>query len=159
MKILVDADACPQMVREVILKVAERRKLETIFVANKFIRLPQSDFVSSIMVSAGLDVADDKIVELAIANDIVISSDIPLADLVVNKGAIVITPRGFLLNEVTIKERLAMRNMLTEMRNVGIESGGPTALSERDKENFTNQLEKMIVKIEKEIKLKKIHNR
>ena len=147
MKIYVDADACPKVIKEVLYKTVNRLKLPLILVADKTLRVPSSSNISTIKVPSDIDSADDKIVELVCQGDVVITADIPLADQVVSKGAFAINPRGELYTEQNIKERLAIRDMMAEMRNCGLEHGGPPTFSFKDKEKFTNQLDRFLTKI------------
>ena len=140
MKILVDADACPRAVKEILFRAVQRRKIPTTLVANQYMRVPLSDHIDSIAVPAGPDEADDRIVELAEADDLVITADIPLADRVVAKGATALDPRGTLLTAANIKERLATRDLLDELRNAALVGGGPSTFGARDTQAFANQL-------------------
>ena len=144
MKILVDADAYPRAVKEILFRAAERRKIMVTLIANKYIRVPMSDHIDSIAVSAGPDEADDHIVELAEADDLVITADIPLADRVVAKGATALDPRGTLLTTANIKERLATRDLLAELRGAALVEGGPAAYDGRDSQEFANQLDRFL---------------
>ncbi len=146
MKIWVDADACPVVIREIIVRAANRTEVDTTFVANHFIQLPPSKFVSMRQVSTGFDVADDEIVALVEPGDIVISSDIPLAAEALEKGAYVVTSRGERYTLDNIKPRLNMRDFMETMRSSGIQSGGPPALSQADRQTFANQLDRLLAK-------------
>ena len=146
MHIYVDADACPKVIKEVLYRTVERTKLNMTLVADQFIKTPPSNHIKSIKVPTGIDSADDKIVELSQIGDLVITADIPLADLVVSKGAFAINPRGELYTEQNIKERLAIRDMMAEIRSNGVECGGPPTFNKKDKQNFTNQLDRFITK-------------
>ena len=144
MKILVDADACPRAVKEIIFRAAQRRQIPTTLIANQYMRVPLSDHIDSIAVAAGQDKADDRIVELAEADDLVITADIPLADRVVAKGATALDPRGKLLTAANIKERLATRDLLEELRNAALVEGGPSSYGERDSQAFADELNKFL---------------
>lgn len=146
MKILVDADACPGVVKEILFKVSKRLSLPVILVANQKMRTPTSKLIENIVVSSGFNVADDHIVEICDSGDLVITSDIPLAERVINKSGFVFTPRGDILDEENIGERIAMRNLMEELRSGGIDSGGPPSFSKKDKEEFTRQLDKFLTK-------------
>ncbi|MCM8538101.1 MAG: YaiI/YqxD family protein [Lentisphaeraceae bacterium] len=146
MHIYIDADACPQPVKEVVYKVAERLKIDLTLVANQFMQIPSRENFKFIQVGAGADVADAKIVELAEAGDLVITQDIPLADLIVQKKAFAMSPRGKLFTEANIKERLSMRDFMTELRSFGVDTGGPPPYSDRDRQNFNNQLDKFVTR-------------
>ncbi len=140
MRILVDGDACPQLVKKLLYKTAERLKIETIFVANQWLRLPESDYLKAIVVAEGADEADNHIVEIVVEAELVITADIPLADRVIKKGATVIDPRGNVLNGNNIGERIATRDLLDKLRSEGLDTGGPPAYSEKDKAAFANSL-------------------
>lgn len=146
MKIWIDADACPKIVKELLLRLSERQNVELTFVANHFIRLPQSDLISFIQVSQGFDMADDEIVRLIEPGDLVVTADIPLVSEAIEKGAQALNPRGQFYTEANIAERLAMRNMMEELRGNGLVSGGPSSYGVKEKENFANQLNKFVTK-------------
>jgi uncharacterized protein YaiI (UPF0178 family) len=150
MHIYIDADACPILVKEVLFRVSERKGLKLTLVANQYMKVPSSELIKFIIVPAGPDVADDKIVELVDQGDLVITQDIPLADLIVTKKAFAMCPRGKLFTEANIKERLSMRDLMTELRSFGIETGGPSAYTEKDRQNFNNSLDRFITKYLKE---------
>ena len=144
MKIWVDADACPVAIKEIIFRAADRTQTSTILVANQFIRTPPSKFIKSMQVDQGFDVADDKIVELCSAGDLIITSDIPLADEVIDKGALALSPRGELYTKENIKGRLNIRDFMDTMRSSGIQTGGPSALSATEKQTFANHLDRFL---------------
>lgn len=147
MKIWIDADACPKAVKEVVYKASFRLKIPVVLVANQYLSLPPSPFVSAIQVEKGDDVADFYIVENLDPVDLVITADIPLADLVVKKGAIAINPRGELYTEENISERLSMRDFMKNLRDEGVNTGGPSAFGDKDRENFTNSLNRLLTKM------------
>jgi len=144
MKIWVDADACPVVIKEILYKAAERAQLKLILVANKTFRIPKSSFITMVHVRQGLDVADNEIVNKLESGDLVITSDIPLADRVIELGGVALNPRGQVYTEENIKERLSARNFLDSLRSTGVETGGPSALSPRDRQAFANRLDHMI---------------
>ena len=144
MQILVDADACPRAVKEILFRAVQRRAISTTLVANQYIRVPGSEHILSIAVLDGPDQADDRIVELVQAGDLVITADIPLADRVVGKGATALDPRGTLLTEANIKERLATRDLLDELRSAELVGGGPSAFGARDTQAFANELNRFL---------------
>ena len=146
MHIYIDADACPKIIKDVLYKVANRRGISITLVADQFLSTPSSPYIKSIVVPSGIDSADAKIVELTQPGDLVITADIPLADLIVTKGAFAINPRGELYTENNIKERLGVRDMLAEMRNYGLDQSGPPTLNLKDKQKFTNQLDRFLTK-------------
>jgi uncharacterized protein YaiI (UPF0178 family) len=146
MQIWVDADACPKAVKEILFKTAMRREVKLTLVANQYMTIPTSPFINMIKVGAGFDVADNEIVKLCSDGDLVITADIPLADKIVEKGATGLNPRGELYTENNIKGILSMRNLMEELRSAGTVSGGPAAFSAKDKQNFTNQLDKFLTR-------------
>ena len=146
MKIYVDADACPKLIKEVLYKVVNRLHIDMLLVADKLLQVPDSEYIKCLKVPTGIDSADEKIVELVEKGDLVVTADIPLADFVVTNGAFAINPRGELYTERNIKEHLSRRNMMDELRNSGIETGGPPPFNTKDKENFTNQLDKFVTR-------------
>lgn len=146
MQIWVDADACPKAVKEILFKTAMRREVKLTLVANQYMNIPTSPFIDMLKVGAGFDVADNEIVKLCSPGDLVITADIPLADKVVDKGATGLNPRGDLYTEDNIKGILSMRNLMEELRSAGTVSGGPAAFSPKDKQNFTNQLDKFLTR-------------
>ncbi|MFC1669914.1 YaiI/YqxD family protein [Spirochaetota bacterium] len=146
MKIYVDADACPSAIKDILVRASARLNLPIIFIANEPVKLPASEHIKSIIVNAGPDIADDKIVELVADGDLVISEDIPLADRVIYKEAFVISTRGELYTKENIKQRLATRDLLNDLRNAGVETGGPAPLSPKDIRLFANQLDRFLTK-------------
>lgn len=150
MKVWVDADACPGEIKEIILKAAQKRCLETIFVSNKNISIPQSQYISTVRVELGADVADAYIAEKAEENDIVITQDIPLAALVIPKGTVAISVHGELFDSSNIGERLSVRNFMHELRDTGAQTGGPKPYSHQNKQKFANTFDKAIVKLLKD---------
>ncbi|MDX1813079.1 MAG: YaiI/YqxD family protein, partial [Gammaproteobacteria bacterium] len=119
MKIYVDADACPNVIKEILFRSAQRTGVATIFVANQYVKVPRFSNISCKVVSQGFDEADNWIVEQCHAGDLVISQDIPLADQAISKGATVISPKGVLFTHENIKQRLTMRNFMEELRGAG----------------------------------------
>ncbi|TMM46890.1 YaiI/YqxD family protein [Colwellia ponticola] len=144
MKIWVDADACPVVIKEILFKAADRTKITTTLVANHYVRIPPSPFIKFMQVNSGFDVADDEIVKRVEVNDLVITSDIPLADEVITKQAIALSPRGELYTKENIKSRLNIRDFMDTMRASGVQTGGPAALSQTDRQNFANHLDRII---------------
>ncbi len=144
MKIWVDADACPVVIKEILFRAAERTRIELLLVANRSVRIPSSPFIQFIRVPAGLDVADNEIVKRLSAGDLVITSDIPLAAEVVEKGGHALNPRGELYTEENIQDRLSMRDFMDTLRASGVDTGGPSALSRSDRNYFANQLDKFL---------------
>ncbi len=145
MRIFVDNDACPIVIKDIIIRTAERLKIETVFVANQFLRI-KSSVITSIVVPQGADVADDRIVDMVEAGDLVITADIPLADRVIEKGGSALSPRGHMYTAENIKQRLGMRNFMEELRSADVNTGGSAPFSNKDKQNFASQLDKFINK-------------
>lgn len=144
MNIWVDADACPVPIKEILYRAAERSKTKLTLVSNQYLSYPPSQHINSVQVPAGFDVADTEIVKRLTANDLVITSDIPLAAEAVEAGAKVIDFRGYRYTEENIKSRLNMRDFLDTMRASGVNTGGPPALSHTDRQNFANSLDKVL---------------
>ncbi len=144
MKVWVDADACPKVIKDILFKAAQRTKIHTTLVANHAMSIPPSEYIQFIQVPSGFDVADDEIVKHIEKNDLLISSDIPLADEVIEKGATVLSPRGELLSKENIRARLNMRDFLDTLRSSGIDTGGQAAMSQGDRQLFANQLDKIL---------------
>ncbi|REL32159.1 YaiI/YqxD family protein [Thalassotalea euphylliae] len=146
MNIWVDADACPVAIKEIIFRAAERKQLMTTLVANHSMRTPNSKFVRMLQVSSGFDVADDEIVQRLQQGDLVITSDIPLAAEVIEKGGQALSPRGELFTSANIKARLNVRDFMDTMRASGVNTGGPPALSQQDKKAFADHLDRILSK-------------
>ena len=146
MQIWVDADACPGEIKELLFRTAKRREVRVTLVANQPLRTPRSDFIDSVLVPAGMNVADRRIVELAEAGDLVITADIPLAAAVVAKGGQALDPRGELYTEENVGERLAVRNLFDELRGNDQIGGGPASFSAKDRQIFANQLDRWLTK-------------
>ena len=146
MTIWIDADACPAVVKEIICRAAERTQTKTVFVANQYIKTPPSKVISAMQVSAGFDVADDEIVRRVEVGDLVITSDIPLAAEVIDKGGYVITSRGEAYTAANIKAKLNMRDFMETMRSSGVQTGGPPAYSHADRMAFANRLDRWLAK-------------
>ncbi len=150
MQIWVDADACPGEIRELLFRAARRTKTKVTFVANQPVRVPVSDYIGSVLVGAGANVADQKIVELLEPGDLVITADIPLAADVVANGGEGLSPRGERFTESNIGERLAMRNLLDELRGSGDMAGGPSSFDDKDRQKFANQLDRWLTMTKKQ---------
>lgn len=146
MHIWVDADACPVVIKEILFRAAQRWERHVTLVANQMLRTPPSPWLRAVQVPRGFDVADSYIVEHVQAGDLVITNDIPLASEVLDKQAMVINPRGERYTLDTIPERLAMRDMMEELRSVGVETGGPSAFSQADRRAFGNALDGLLQK-------------
>jgi uncharacterized protein YaiI (UPF0178 family) len=141
MTIWVDADALPTAAKTVLFRAAERCRVRLTMVANKPLKVPSSPYLSSVVVGAGLDVADDWIVQQVQAGDLVVTADIPLAAQVVPRGALALDPRGQVYNEQNVQERLALRDLMADLRNLDLVSGGgPPPYTPRDVQRFASQL-------------------
>ncbi|MGB5324642.1 MAG: YaiI/YqxD family protein [Pseudomonadales bacterium] len=147
MNIWVDADACPVVVKEILFRAAERTQIQVTLIANQFIQVPRSKFVASVQVKQGFDVADNEIVRRVAKGDLVITGDIPLADEVLSKGAVALSPRGELFTQENIKSRLNIRDFMETMRSSGIQTGGPAAMSQSDRQAFANQLDRWLATV------------
>lgn len=147
MHIWIDADACPNPIKDVIYRAAHRKNIYVTLVANQWLTIPNSPLINMCQVAKGYDIADNEIVKLVKPGDLVITADIPLAADVLNKHAHVLTPRGERYSIDSIKERLVMRDFMETMRASGIQSGGPPPLSLKHREQFANQLDKLLAQI------------
>jgi uncharacterized protein YaiI (UPF0178 family) len=145
-KIWVDADACPKVIRETLCRAAERTGLTCTFVANHSVPVPKRDNIHSLTVPAGFDIADNEIVKRVNAGDLVITSDIPLADEVITKNALALSPRGELYTKDTIKARLNIRDFMDTMRSSGVQTGGPAPLGQTERREFANHLDRFLAR-------------
>ncbi len=148
--IWVDADACPVVIKEILYRAANRRKLPLVLVANQPLQTPPSRHIRSVQVAAGFDVADNYIVQQSQAGDLVITADIPLADEIILKGCTALNPRGELYTRENIRQRLNMRDFMETLRSSGIQTGGPPPLDQRDRQAFANQLDRLLQKNQRE---------
>lgn len=146
MQIWVDADACPGAIRDILFRAAGRAEVQVTLVTNQRLRIPASPHVRLMQVPAGFDVADERIVELLAADDLVITADIPLAAAAIDKGAHALSPRGERYTRDNIRERLSIRNFMDELRGSGVATGGPAALNQRDRQAFANSLDSFLAK-------------
>ena len=146
MQIWVDADACPNVIKEILFRAATRAHVSLTLVANQLLRTPPSPYIKALQVPAGFDVADSKIVQQLQPGDLVITADIPLAALVIEKGGHALNPRGEFYTTENIQERLSMRNFMDDLRNTGVNTGGPAVLSLSDRQAFANQLDRFLTK-------------
>jgi uncharacterized protein YaiI (UPF0178 family) len=146
MRIWVDADACPNVIKDILFRAADREQVEVTLVANQWIRTPASRFVRSIQVPGGFDVADDEIVRRLEPGDLVVTQDIPLASFAIEKGALALHPRGEMFTRDTIAARLSMRNFMEELRGSGVDTGGPATMHQRDRQAFANELDKWLAR-------------
>jgi len=147
MKIWVDADACPNAIKDILFRAAKRTEITLILVANANLLVPGSRFISTVRVESGFDRADDYIVQHMAANDLVITADIPLAAQVVENKGLAINPRGELYTENNIKQRLGLRDRREQLRGSGVNIGGPPTLSTKEKTAFANALDKLLAKL------------
>ena len=146
MQIWVDADACPVVIRDILYRAAARTGVAMTLVANKPVKLPGPENVRFVQVPAGFDAADKRIVELMSAGDLVITADVPLAAAAIEKGGVALNPRGELYTSENVRERLSVRNFLDELRGSGVHTGGPAALSQRERQLFANQLDRLLAR-------------
>ena len=144
MQIWVDADACPNVIKEILFRAADRVAVQVTLVANQAISIPRSRHIRSIQVASGFDVADNYIVQQSNSGDLVITADIPLASEVIEKGCLALNPRGDLYTEENIRQRLNMRDFMDTMRASGLDTGGPPAFSNADRMAFANQLDRIL---------------
>ena len=145
MKIWVDADACPVVIKEILFRAAERTGVQLTLVANQPVPVPRSRLIQSIQVAAGFDVADNEIVKRLDAGDLVVTGDIPLAAEVIEKGGHALNPRGELYTTDNIRARLTMRDFMETLRSSGVDTGGPPPLNQSDRQSFANQLDKFLI--------------
>ena len=146
MKIWVDADACPVVIKDMLFKAAERTRVQMTLVANRPVQIPPSKFIKFIQVPSGFDVADNEIIKQLRPGDLVITQDIPLAAEVIEKGGHALNPRGELYTVDNIRSRLNMRDFMDSLRASGIDTGGPPALNQTDRKYFANNLDKFLTK-------------
>ncbi|WP_373091122.1 YaiI/YqxD family protein [Zhongshania sp.] len=147
MTVWVDADACPVVIRNMLFRAAERTGVTLTLIANQAIRVPAAANITSVQVSSGFDVADNEIVRRAESGDLVITSDIPLAAEVIEKGALALTPRGELFDKDNIRAKLNMRDFMDTLRSSGMHSGGAAPFSQQDKQTFANQLDRYLSRL------------
>ena len=146
MKILVDADACPNVIKDILFRASKRLNLSMILFANHTLSIPKTPFIKFILVSKGFDVADGEIIKMVLPGDLVITADIPLADSVIDKKATAINPRGMLYTKENIKQKLSMRNFMEALRGAGAITGGPATLNKQDLQTFANALDSYLAK-------------
>ena len=146
MQILVDADACPVVVKDMLYRAAQRVGVCVTLVANQYLRTPPSRHIKFVQVPAGFDSADDRVVALANEGDLVITADIPLASAALDKGAQVLDPRGNWFTRENIQERLTMREVMDQLRASGIDTGGPAPYAPQDSKTFAGQLDRFLAR-------------
>lgn len=144
--IWVDADACPVVIKEILFKAAQRTGIPLTLVANHFMHVPNIKNIQFRQVGAGFDVADNWIVQHCQLNDLVVTQDIPLASEVIAKGALALNPRGELYTQSNIRSRLSIRDFMETLRSSGVQTGGPDAFNQKDRQAFANQLDRWLVK-------------
>ena len=147
MRVWVDADACPKVIKEILFRAVIRTNTALVLVSNHALSTPSSPLITKIQVIGGFDVADDKIIMNVEKNDLVITADIPLAAAVIAKAAIALNPRGELYSEKNIKERLSLRNFSTDLRSSGVRTGGPATLSKKEIQCFANELNTILTHV------------
>ncbi len=145
--IWIDADACPKVIKEVIYKISVRLKLPVTLVANSSMFIPQDPLIKLVQVEAGADVADNYIAEHVVKDDIVITADIPLAAMIVAKDALALNIRGEIYTEENVRERLSMRDFMKDLRDNGVITDGPDTFGPKDKERFTNALNRLLSQV------------
>ena len=146
MKIWVDADACPKVIKEILFRAADRTQTPVVFVANQWLQLPASAFISFVLVAQGSDIADDEIAAQCAPGDLVITADIPLAARAVEKGVAALDPRGTMYGAHNIKQILSMRDFMDSLRGSGVQTGGPDNFGQRETLAFANELDRFITK-------------
>ncbi len=147
MHIWVDADSCPGIIKDILYRAADRTGTRMTLVADRPLTIPPSAHIQRIQVTTGLNAADTMIIDLAQPGDLIITDDIPLASAVVGKGCLVLSQRGEMLQEENIAERLSARDFMTELRESGINTGGPAPLSQRNRQSFANQLDRLLAQL------------
>jgi uncharacterized protein YaiI (UPF0178 family) len=146
-KIWIDADACPRVIKEILFRASARLQVPVCLVANKTLAKHDTDLVESIVVEEGFDVADDYIADHASPNDLVVTADIPLAARIVGKGGVALDPRGEIYSEDNIGERLSLRNLMMELRAGGLVQGGPAQFSLTDRQRFASTLDRLLTRM------------
>ncbi len=144
MRIWVDADACPGVIKEILYRAAQRRQLPLVLVANQCLRVPPSPYIRAVQVEKGFDVADRHIETQVAPGDLVITADIPLAAAVIDRQATALNPRGEIYSRENIRQLLDMRNFMDTLRSSGVDTGGPPAFSQADRQAFANQLDRFL---------------
>ena len=144
MHILVDADSCHGIIKDILYRAAERTQTLMTLVADRPLMIPESLYIKRVQVRSGLNAADTRIIALAEPGDLIITDDIPLASAVVGKGCLVLNQRGEMLREENIAERLSSRDFMTELRENGINTGGPAPMTQKNRQSFANQLDRLL---------------
>lgn len=146
MQVLVDADACPVVVKDMLFRAARRTEICVTLVASQYLRIPPSPFIKALQVPVGIDAADNRIVELVGQGDLVITADIPLAAAALGKGGYVLDPRGNWFTGENIQERLTMREVMDQLRGSGVATGGPAPYTQNDSKTFAGQLDRFLAR-------------
>ncbi len=146
MQIWVDADACPRAAKEVLFRLADRRRVMVTLVANQHLATPRSKYVQSVVVPKGFDVADNEIVARVDTDDLVVTADVPLADEIISKGGAALNPRGTLYTPENVRDHLQRRDMREQLRDSGLVSGGPDAYGNKEVQAFANALDRYVTK-------------
>jgi len=147
MRIWIDADACPRVIKEIVFRASQRLNLPVCLVANTSLSKHDSDLITSVVVKEGFDAADDYIAEQVADGDVVITADIPLAARIVAKGPIGLDPRGEQYSEENVSERLSMRDLMQELRGAGMLYGGPAQFGATDRQRFASSLDSLLTRI------------
>lgn len=150
MRIWIDADACPKMIKDFVYKVSARLKVPVVLAANSGMQVPRSNLVSLVVVGKSMDEADHYILENCAAGDLVVTADLPLASSLIDKSVVAINPRGTVYTPDNVKEALATRNLMQDLREEGTMSGGPAPLGPRDRENFANAIDRELTRLRKD---------
>lgn len=150
MKIWVDADACPAVIKDILFRAAKRTRVPVTLVANHAMKIPSSEFITFLLVQSGFDVADNEIIKRMRSKDLVVTGDIPLAAEVIERDGYVLSPRGQIFDRENIRGRLNMRDFMDTLRSSGIQTGGPAALTSADKQNFANCLDQLLNRWQRE---------
>ena len=148
-KIWVDADACPNLIKNVIFRLADNRQVDVVLVSNHYVKTPNSRFVSAKQGGKGFDEADNEIIALMSGGDLVVTGDLPLANDVIQKRGFAINPRGTVYDEENIKSHLSRRDLMEDLRDSGVVSGGPSALNKKNVQEFANAIDRLVTKLEK----------
>ncbi|MEO7557506.1 MAG: YaiI/YqxD family protein [Gammaproteobacteria bacterium] len=146
MRIWVDADACPKVIKDILFRAAVRVPVSVTLVANQPLCVPPSPYINAIQVAMGFDVADNKIARQVQPGDLVITADIPLAADVIERGGCALNPRGELYTADNIRASLTLRNFMSELRGSGVDTGGPSAFTQADRQAFANQLDRFLLR-------------
>jgi len=147
MHIWIDADACPGAIKDILYRAADRLEMPMTLVANSYLRPPPSRFIRTLQVEKGLDVADAKIAQSLAPGDLVITADIPLAAIVIDKGAHALNPRGEFYTTENVRQLLSMRNFMEELRQGGVQTGGPAPFGAQDRQAFANALDRFLAQL------------